>query len=286
MQIKQMIDKIHNCIKQKKVISIVVVILIIAIATTFYGNKIVNAVNKNQFAKEITTISEKNKNPMFGIEKVSIYSNADAVDSSQEQNLQDVNISQYTDIAIYINNKVSIKELTQENTISKLSIDNIKIESNSLVGEKTLNYKNPRNFSEFKLPERTNSRNETINFSIVHTNEENRTADYDLPTFFTDCSNPITLSYLNKDIVTHYKVTGEKNVISFNGKMLKEAKVNLSDLNYTISFSINITNNLGEEFVYEEKFDVKLDNENGGLYNGYLYMERNSEDKNYYFFKK
>lgn len=286
MQIKQRLKQIQEFMKQRKVISIVVVILLVVITTAFYGNRIVNAVNKNEFAKEMEDIVEKNKNHIFGIKKVVIYSNADAVDNSQEQNLQDVNISQYTDIAIYINNKVTIQELTQENTISKLSIDNINIECNSLAGEKTLNYKNPKNFSEFKLPERTNSRNEAINFSIVHTNEENRTADYDLPTFFTDCSNPITLSYLNKDIVTHYKVTGDKNIISFNGKMLEEANVNLSDLNYTISFRINITNNLGEEFVYDEKFDVKLDNENGGLYNGYLYMERNSEDKDYYFFKK
>ena len=46
-----------------------------------------------------------------------------------------------------------------------------------------------------------------VNFNIINTNSENENTDYSNPTFYTDCSNPISLGYLNKDIVTNYAVS-------------------------------------------------------------------------------
>ena len=50
------------------------------------------------------TIVEENKEPVFTIQKVVLYSSAEYEDLSVEQNLQDISIHQYTDIALYISN--------------------------------------------------------------------------------------------------------------------------------------------------------------------------------------
>ena len=85
--------------------------------------------------KEMESIAEKNKVPVFTLQKVVLYSSAEYEDLSAEQNLQDVSIHQYTDLAIYIRNnedddgslrsKNTEYELTEENTISELYIDEI-----------------------------------------------------------------------------------------------------------------------------------------------------------------
>ena len=62
--------------------------------------------------------------------------------------MEDLNICQYTDIAIYIDNTSSISDLTTQNTVKELWIDNIKITPNSDLGSQVLNYKNLNNFGK------------------------------------------------------------------------------------------------------------------------------------------
>ena len=74
------------------------------------------------------------------------------------------------------------------------------------------------NFGKYKnIKELDNGR---IDFKVINTNQENESQNYSEPTFYTDCSNPITLGYLNKDIVTNYSVSDDSKSISFNGKVL------------------------------------------------------------------
>ena len=94
------------------------------------------------------------------------------------------------------------------------------------------------------------------------------------------------MGYLNKDILTNYSATQEVNTVSFNGKVLQEANVNLNDISYILSFRINIINNLGEKFVYNMSLNVDLDDDNGGIYNGYVYKGINASGKEYQFFKE
>ena len=102
---------------------ILIVILILAINFIFRRNKIVR-----NFSNQITKTFEENKNPNFRISQILLYSSADATDYSQNKDLQDLSISQFTDIAIYIENDAK-EELSEANTINKIYIDNIKIES-------------------------------------------------------------------------------------------------------------------------------------------------------------
>lgn len=137
------------------------------------------------------------------------------------------------------------------------------------------------NISQLRLPG-----NNRIDFNIVNTNSENENNDYSKPTFYTDCSNPISLGYMNQDILTNYAVSKDANTISFNGKVLKEANVSLEDINYTLTFKIHIVNNLNQKFVYNMKLDVGLDDSNGGIYNGYVFKGKNTSGKEYRFFKE
>ena len=92
--------------------------------------------------------------------------------------------------------------------------------------------------------------------------------------------------YLNKDILTNYSVTDDSKSISFNGKVLKEANINLEDINYTLRFTIHIVNNLNQTFAYNMKLDVNLDDNNGGIYNGYIYKSKSTSGNEYRFFRE
>ena len=178
----------------------------------------------------------------------------------------------------------TISELTDENTIKQLYIDDIVATSNADMGTKILNYKNPLNFGKYEMIE--TPENNRIDFNIVNTNSENENNDYSNPTFYTDCSNPISLGYLNKNILTNYSVSNGSNTVSFNGKVLQEANINLEDINYTLNFNIHIVNNLNQKFVYHMKLDVNLDDGNGGIYNGYVFKGKNTAGNEYRFFKE
>lgn len=271
-------------IKNVKLAFAILIILLFVIFLLYYNYILINSFAKNKFANEMVEISDENENSVFNIQKILLYSNATAVDNSNDQSLSNVSISQYSDISIYIDNTSYITDLTNENTVKELYIDNIVMKSNSDRGTKILNYKNPLNLGKFKEIEVPN--NNRIDFNIINTNTENENHDYSVPTFYTDCSNPITLGYLNKNLLTNYSVAEGANTISFNGKVLKEANVDLNDINYTVSFKIHITNNLNQKFVYDMSLDVNLNDDNGGIYNGYVYRGKTTSGKEYRFFKE
>lgn len=271
-------------IKNVKLAFAILIILLFVIFLLYYNYILISSFSKNKFANEMVEISDENENSVFNIQKILLYSNATAVDNSSDQSLSDVSISQYSDISIYIDNTSYITDLTNENTVKELYIDNIVMKSNSDRGTKILNYKNPLNLGKFKELEYSN--NNRIDFNIINTNTENENHDYSVPTFYTDCSNPITLGYLNKDLLTNYSVAEGSSSISFNGKVLKEANIDLNDINYKVSFKIHITNNLNQKFVYDMSLDVNLNDDNGGIYNGYVYRGKTTSGKEYRFFKE
>lgn len=266
-------------ISNPKVVFVVLMISLFVIFLLYYVFVFSKIIAKNQFANQMIEISDKNENPIFTVQKVLLYSSATSIDKSEDRTLKNMSVCQFTDLSIYLDNLSTVSELTNENTIKELYIDNIKLTSNSDKGNKFLNYKNALYFGKFQnivAPE-----NDRIDFNIINTNSENENQDYSKPTFYTDCSNPITLGYLNSDIVTNYSISSESNVVSYNGKVLQEANIPIEDINYTLNFKINIVNNLNEKFEYNFKFDVNLD----GIYDGYTYKGKNTSGNEYKFFK-
>lgn len=276
--------KLNFKIKNAKLAFVILMILAFIIFLLYYNYILFTSFAKNKFADEMVEIADENENSIFNIQKILLYSNATANDNSEDQSLKNMSISQYSDISIFIDNTSYITDLTNENTVKELYIDNISIQANSDKGTKILNYKNPLNFGKYKEIE--GSKNDRIDFNIINTNSENENHDYSAPTFYTDCSNPITLGYLNKDLLTNYSAADGSNTVSFNGKVLKEAEVDLNDINYTLKFKIHIVNNLNEKFVYDMSLDVNLDDDNGGIYNGYVYRGKTTSGKEYRFFKE
>ena len=277
--IKDLKDKIS--IKNVKLAFAILIILVFVVFLLYYHFVLSNAISKSQFANEMIEISDKNEDSIFNIQKILLYSSATAIDNSENNSLQNMAISQYSDISIYIDNLSHVSELTDENTVKELYIDNIVINSSSDRGTKILNYKNPLNFGKYKYIELPS--NNRIDFNIVNTNSENENNDCSNPTFYTDCSNPITLGYLNKAILTNYSVSSEESSVSFNGKVLKEANIAIDDINYVLNFRINIVNNLNQKFSYNMKLSVNLDGDNGGIYNGYVYRGKNTSGNEYRF---
>ena len=328
---------------------IIIIILLFA-----YGNIISKNIKRKKFANENMKSYENNKEQVFKVEKILICSSANAVDFSEKQNLQDMSIYQYTDIAVYINNG---DELTNKNTVKKLYIDNISLDGTSDIGKKSLNYKNILKFglkkdnktksntdendttsghdvfagllnntsssnsaidvgsintndeddmisltnntssenatndtskqgenssaSEDSEESQTEQKDEKIDFNIVYTNEENEKANYDEPTFYTDCSNPITLEYLNNDIATHYKMDENKSV-SFDGSILKEVGVATESLNCKVKFKINIINNNDEKYSCWINFSIPLDD----IYEGTTMKAKTTNSQKYVFFRE
>lgn len=304
---------------------ILLVLLILIIVLLFLGGRIISKnIKAKRFASQEFKVYENNQEQVFKIEKIIVCSSAGATDLSEKQNLQDLNIYQYTDIAVYIDNG---EELSNKNTIKELYIDNISLEGTNDVGQKSLNYKNINKLGLKKdaikqdnksdgifssLNNNTNTsnsidvgsiatnetdnttenmdndqenqdniQNERIDFNIVYTNGENDSANYNNPTFYTDCSNPITLEYLNNDIVTHYKMD-ENKTIAFDGSILKEAGVDLQTLNCKVKFKINIVNNMNQKYSCWINFEIPLDD----IYEGTTLKGKTTNNQKYIFFRE
>lgn len=261
-------------IKFKYIITIFVIIFIILVFS--YGSIISKHLKIKHFAENNIQVYENNKDQVFKVEKIVICSSANAIDLSEEQNLQDLNIYQYTDIAVYIDNG---EELTNKNTIKELYIDNISLEGSDSIGNKSLNYKNIMNFGLKQEIEEIS--NDKIQFKVIYTNEENDTADYNEPTFFTDCSNPITLEYLNNNLVTNYKMD-ENKAVSFDGSILEEAGISTDSINCKVKFKINIINNQNEKYSCPINFQIPLDD----IYEGTTMKAKNTNGSKYIFFRE
>lgn len=260
-------------IKPKYLIVICIILLIILIF--IYGNIISHAISRRKFVDANIQIYQNNEQTVFKIEKIVLCSSANAIDKSIQQNLQDLNIYQYTDIAVYIDNG---EELSNKNTVSKLYIDNISLEGSDNIGQKSLRYKN---ILDFGLKEELTENIETkdIDFNIIYTNEENELADYDHANFYTDCSNPITLEYLNYNLVTGYKMD-ENNSVDFDGSILEKSGVSIEDINCKVKFKINIINNQNEKYSCWVNFQIPLDD----IYSGTTMKAAQTIEGNKYIF--
>lgn len=78
----------------------------------------------NDYENSISELEVNYTNRIFSVDKIIIYSSAYATKSINSNSNFD--ISQYSDIAIFINNN-SNNTFTKENTIKQLYIDNIKL---------------------------------------------------------------------------------------------------------------------------------------------------------------
>jgi len=138
---------------------------------------------------------------------------------------------------------------------------------------------------DLKFIQLDNYRDDGILFQISNTNEEDSLVNYNDNVFFTDCSNPISLGFVNKDLLTGCEVNSTNGSITFDGSILRSANIQLEDINPSISFTIHLTNNYNEKFTCNVDVDVDLSASDGGIYNGYIMKVINCEEDKYNFLK-
>ena len=270
-------------VKNHRIVFVILILILFILSFLYYDLIFKVTYAKDKYSSQVMEVAEQNKNPIFKIHRIIVYSSANAIDKSENESLQDLSILQYSDIAIYLDNTSTIYDITNENTVKELYIDNISISTGSDKGHQYINYKNALDFAKYKEIEEFNG--DKIEYNIVNTNDENNNSDYSTPTFYTDCSNPITLEYMNQDIVTNYSPSSDSNTISFNGKVLQEAGIDLNDINYSLNFTVNIINNLNEKFICPVRLKVDLSDDDGGIYKGYKYDNTTVSGYEYNFIK-
>ena len=117
--------------------------------------------------------------------------------------------------------------------------------------------------------------------SGFYTNQENSQVNYNEANFFTDCSNPITLEYLNYDIKTGFNMEENKSIV-FDGSILKEANVSTKDLECKVKFRINIINNENQKYSCPINIKIPLKD----IYTGTTMKAKNTDESKYIFFRE
>ena len=120
---------------------------------------------------------------------------------------------------------------------------------------------------------------------ICQSNPHQITINYDENIFYTDCSNPISLGYINKNILTGCEVNAEDAVIAFDGSILKQANIDINTLRTNISFSINLVNNYNEKFECNVNIQDDLKSDDEDIYAGYLMKVINPKGSEFNFIK-
>ena len=128
----------------KRRLYITIALIIIDVLLFVYMYRIY--VSNEEFARKATDFYRLNAQTVFSIDKIYMYSSAGGIDNKDTRAIWNLDLYQYTDIAIYINNR-STDKLTYENSIKSMYIDNVKF-TNVKKGKTALYYKNINEFGK------------------------------------------------------------------------------------------------------------------------------------------
>lgn len=206
----------------------------------------------------------------FTIKKQIFYSGITPKNTSYSNNNWTLSISQYTDIAIYISRNSEI--LDDTNTINSLYIDNIKFIKEPKIGKPSLYYQNPLKFATDTISSDYLIDNH-LSYNILNFKNEDNYNYYSTPNFFTDCSIPITLKYVNTNILKNFKLSNVETLF-FNGSILKNSNLKLDDLETKLSFCINIVTNDNKLYTNTLEIDIPLSNSTYTLFEQNIHLEK------------
>lgn len=261
--------------------SLLIILLFVLMIYLFYHFVFVKFQNKHSLEKSSLKINESSQNSPFSISKIVMYSSGygENKNTSFQQSSWILDIFQYSDIAIYI--EPAGNELHSSNTVKKLWLEEISV-SHPKLGSASLYYLDSLNFGTPNIDENYELA-DSIEFTVLNDTNETSDIQYNTPIFFTDCSNPITLKYVNQKIKENYTITSNEPVF-FNGKLLKMAGVALEDLKANIDFTIHLQSNDKQEFSYHLSLPICLENENVSILDGSVLVE--NEYENYKFMEE
>ena len=268
---------------RKKVIAFriffLIVILILIIGFIIYRHNNSNKENDNKLLNEVSSAVSPKEDTIFKIDNIFLYSSANATNNSDTQkDYWNLNIYQYTDISLNINNHVNSDKLTSKNLVKKLYIDNVNFSTKPTLGNPNLFYKNPNSLGIGIVNDLDNQIEDKMDFSIISKNED---VDYKIPSFYADCSNPITLSYVNSNVYSSLILENNSGGITFDGTLLKKSNTLLSNIRVTVDF-INAND---EEYICNVSLPINLSDDNSTIYNGH-YAKQLSDLDNFKFVRQ
>ena len=269
--------------------------LIIIIALSLFI--VPNWLGRNKFTDELDRFA--NKSSVFSLSKIYCYSSASGINNTDGKAMWDVNVSQYTDIALGLsinnvnndltnnlgNSNSQVVDTSPKYSISKIYIDNISFSNNS-TGTLSLGYIPILNFGLISNDELTNPEKQQnkIDFNIVNDKETLLNNILQEPSIDKNLVLPITLRYLNSNIKVNHTITNIEENLSFDGNILKRASIPLSSIKNEVTFNIHIVTNSSEEYMYPIHLQIPLQNEDNSknIYDGSYSQEL--EFNNCYFY--
>ena len=269
--------------------------LIIIIALSLFI--VPNWFGRNKFTDELDRFA--NKSSVFSLSKIYCYSSASGINNTEGKAMWDVNVSQYTDIALGLsinnvnndltnnlgNSNSQVVDTSPKYSISKIYIDNISFSNNS-TGTLSLGYIPILNFGLISNDELTNPEKQQnkIDFNIVNDKETLLNNILQEPSIDKNLVLPITLRYLNSNIKVNHTITNIEENLSFDGYILKRASIPLSSIKNEVTFNIHIVTNSSEEYIYPIHLQIPLQNEDNSknIYDGSYSQEL--EFNNCYFY--
>lgn len=256
-----------------------------------------NWLGRNKFTDELDRFA--NKSSVFSLSKIYCYSSASGINNTEGKAMWDVNVSQYTDIALGLsinnvnndltnnlgNSNSQVVDTSPKYSISKIYIDNISF-SNNNTGTLSLGYIPILNFGLISNDELTNPEKQQnkIDFNIVNDKETLLNNILQEPSIDKNLVLPITLRYLNSNIKTNHTITNIEEKLTFDGSILKRASIPLSSIKNEVTFTIHIVTNSSEEYIYPIHLQIPLQNEDNSknIYDGSYSQEL--EFNNCYFY--
>lgn len=240
---------------------ITITLLILCVTSIIYIIK-VSLINK-EFAESIAEISKINSKTVFSIDRIYLYSSADAKSKETNKPIWDLDIYQFTDIALYINNRDE-EGITYENTIKELTIDDVRF-NNLESGNPKLYYKNINDFAKLDIIEENEIKDKT-EYKIINSGN----IDYSKPEIYSNCQNPITLEYVNFNMKEETKISDINNPLIYDGSLLKKGGILLSKIKCTLSFKVTIINYYDQKYVATVYVDIPIEDTFGetSIYDG------------------
>ena len=214
----------------------------------------------------------------FSINKIVYFSSAHCnTNINANSSFSILDLYQYTDIAIFINNNAN-GNFTAENTLKNVCLSDIHFSLTPSEGTPNIYYKNINDFAN-KVYDENNKIQNDLEFQISSDDE----IDYSTPILFNNCANPITLCYVNSNIKSDYTLNDTISNISYDGSLLKTCNVTLNSISCKLSLLITITNNLDEVYTLPIILNIPLSPESSTIYDGSLIV---NDSTNYHFVKK
>lgn len=245
--------------KSLKILSLLIINLIICLAIYFFFLQ--DVFIQLNLENDSTSFSTLNENIPFSLNKIILFSSATAETDTINNHLS-LNISQYCDIGIYLNNVN-----TDNISINSLYIDNIVVSKPELgtpyLYKKRINDLGKCSFSNDAIIDNT------LNFNIINSDLE---INYDNYEIYSNGTTPICLGFYNKNVKENF-LTDSKEIL-YNGTLLKNSLTPQVSLNTNISFSINIITTSNEHYMCNVSFDIPFEDEEGSMYDtGYATKE-------------